>query len=156
MNDLQKNTVSVLNSLIETNEDGRKGYMEASEHVNTPELKSTFGALATRRANFATELRSQVRTLGGEPESTEGTTGGKVHRGWINLKEALTSRDPEAILEECEKGDEHALEQYKEALDSGLPTTVRPIVERQMSTIRETKEKISSLESKFDDNTWVS
>lgn len=156
MNDLQKNTVSVLNSLIETNEDGHQGFLQASEHVDTPELKSTFSTFATRRANFAAELRDQVRTLGGEPASTEGTTGGTIHRGWISLKEALTSKNAEAVLSECERGEEHALEQYKDALESDLPANVRPIVERQMRTIRESKSEISSLESKFDDKSWSS
>ena len=155
MNDQQQNTVSVLNSLIETNEDGHKGFLQASEHVNTPELKSTFNSFATRRANFAAELRDQVRTLGGTP-SEEGTTAGSVHRGWISLKEALSTQDAEAVLEECERGEEHALEQYRDALESELPANIRPVVERQMSTIREAKSEISQLEEKFDDNTWSS
>ena len=155
MNDLQKSTVSVLNSLIEANENGRLGYQQASENVQEPTLRSTFGQFSQQHASFAEELRSEVRALGGDPEGREGSIGGSIFRGWISLKDALSSHDAEAVLEECERGEERAVEQYEDALGSELPANVRSLVERQCNSLRETKSRISALETRFDDDAWA-
>ena len=155
MNDMQKSTVSVLNTLIEANENGRLGYQQASENVREGSLRTTFGQLSQQHASFAEELRSEVRSLGGDPEGREGSVGGSLFRGWISIKDALSSRDAEAVLEECERGEERAVEQYEDALEKELPANVRSLVERQCNSLRETKSRISSLESRFDDDAWA-
>lgn len=155
MNELQKETVSVLNNLIETNENGRLGFQQAADRVNESTLKSTFGTLAQQHATFAEELRSEVRSMGENPEGREGSVGGSLHRGWISLKDALSAKDAEAVLEEVERGESHAVEQYEDALQKELPANVRSTIERQCDSIRESKNHFSSLEKRFDDdNVW--
>ena len=54
-----------------------------------------------------------------------GSAAGALHRGWINLKSALTSGDDHAILAECERGEDSAVEEVSKALDNGLSAPVQ-------------------------------
>src|SRR5688500_19435884 len=77
--------ISTLNGLIETCKDGQQGFQEASEGVERADLSSYFNECSIQRSQFAGELQSLVRTLGGDPE-TSGSIAGSLHRGWINIK----------------------------------------------------------------------
>lgn len=145
MEDRQKETVSVLNHLIEICEDGREGYKQAAENIENPELQQLFGQYSQQRARYASELRDEVRRLGGEPED-EGSVTGALHRGWINIKSALTSQDLEAVVAECERGEDTALEDYKQALESPLPANLQPMIREQYDGVRQAHDRIRSLE----------
>ena len=60
-----------------------------------------------------------------------GTVAGAVHRGWVSVKAALSSRDDKAVLEECERGEDAAVARYRKALNAALPADVRALLERQ-------------------------
>ncbi len=100
---VDKETRTLLNELVETSKDGEKGFTKAAEEIADPQVKSVLLEGANRCRAGARELQEKVSTLGGEPE-TSGSAMGAVHRGWINLKTAVSSRDAKAILEECERG----------------------------------------------------
>jgi uncharacterized protein (TIGR02284 family) len=140
----QKETSSVLNDLIETLRDGQKGFQEAAEAVKDPQLKSLFVEYSQQRSRFATDLQSQVQTLGKEPE-TSSSTAGALHRGWINLKSVVTGGDDHAILAECERGEDSAVEEYKKALDKDLPQPLYELVSRQYADIKATHDRIRNL-----------
>src|SRR6187455_1662390 len=99
--------ISTLNSLIETCKDGQLGFKEAAEGVERSDLKSAFYEFSQQRAEFAGVLQGLVRSLGGEPED-DGSMSGAFHRSWIDIKAAVTGRDEEAILNECERGEDYA------------------------------------------------
>lgn len=150
MNEMQKKTVSVLNDLIQTVEDGREGYRQASENVESPEIRSMLSEYSSRRAGFAATLREEVRSLGGEPEQ-EGTVAGSLHRGWISLKETLSSNDDEAVIAECCRGEEHAIEQFGNALENNdLPAPTRSTIEGQKREIEQARARMESLERTLD------
>ena len=68
-----KDTISVLNDLIETSKDGEKGFMECAEDLRDPQLKSTMSQRARDCATAAAELQQMVRSLGGDPETSTST-----------------------------------------------------------------------------------
>ncbi|PYI70057.1 MAG: aldehyde dehydrogenase, partial [Verrucomicrobia bacterium] len=81
---------TVLNNLIETLKDGQEGFKQAAESVRNPALKALFSDYSQQRSRFATELQSEGRRHGEtEPETSSSATGA-LHRGWINLKSAIT------------------------------------------------------------------
>ena len=137
--------VSTLNDLIETCRDGQKGYQAAADGVTNGELKSLFLEYSRQRASFVGELQDEVRRLGGDPQQT-GSIAATLHRGWIDIKSAVTGEDEGAVISECERGEESAVENYREALDADLPTNVRAIVERQFSKIKSARDRIAALE----------
>src|SRR5947209_11790361 len=102
-----KDFTSTLNNLIETCKDGEQGYRDSAEGVQRSDLRELFNEYARLRTQFASELQTQVSRLGGDPEKS-GSVAGSMHRGWINLKAALTGKDDHAILAECERGEDSA------------------------------------------------
>ena len=136
--------VSTLNNLIETCKDGQEGFQQAAEGVQRSDLKSFFYECSQQRAQFAGELQSLVRELGGEPETTSSTLG-SLHRGWINLKSAITGQDDNAILNECERGEDSAKDNYKAALESNLPANVSDIVQRQYEAVKTAHDQVKTL-----------
>ena len=141
-----------INDLVETCKDGMKGYQTAAESVENPQIKSELSQFSQQRAQFASELESQARQIGFDTRN-EGTVegaaldvAGAVHRGWINLKSALSGNDSKAVLNECENGDAAALKTYEEALRvDTLPPTIKNVIEKQHSQILEAKNKITAL-----------
>lgn len=141
----QKETSSVLNDLIETLKDGQKGFQEAAEAVKDSQLKSLFTEYSQQRSRFATELQRQVQDLGEAKPETDSSAAGALHRGWINLKAAVTGGDDHAILAECERGEDSAVEEYKKALADDLSPSIQEIVSRQFTEIKAAHDRVRNL-----------
>lgn len=136
---------TVLNDLIETLKDGQEGFKQAAEGVSHPNLKSIFRDYSQQRSRFATALQSEARRHGETDPETSSSATGALHRGWINLKSAITGGDEHAILAECERGEDSAVEEYKKALDNGLSPTAQELVSRQFAEIKAAHDRIKSL-----------
>ena len=139
------NVISTLNNLIETCKDGQNGFREAAEGVKNTELKTLFLAYSQQRAQFAGELQNEVLRMGSEPEKT-GSVAAKLHRGWIDIKSAVTGEDEGAIIAECERGEDSAVKNYQEALNEDLPENIRAIIEQQFTQVKEAHDRIRTLE----------
>ena len=143
------NINSILNGLVETSKDGEKGFRSAAENTKSSELKSVFLKRAEDCAKGAAELQRIVASRGGEPEQS-GSVAGAIHRGWINLKTALTSDDELAILEECERGEDVAKAAYRDAVDEGnLPADIRSALQRQFEGVKKNHDQIRDLRDRY-------
>jgi len=142
--------IDTLNDLIETSKDGEKGFALAMQGTQNPELTGVFkqGEESCRAA--AAELQDQVRLLGGQAEE-EGSMKAAAHRGWISIKSAMSSRDDKAILEECERGEDHAKARYAAAMKLELPEPARAVVERQYQDVTATHDRVRDLRNRFRD-----
>lgn len=142
----QEETISTINSLIETLKDGQEGFRQAAEAVADPQLKSLFSEYSLQRSRFAGELQSQAISLGESKPEDSSSTAGALHRTWINLKAAITSRDDHAILAECERGEDSAIKEYREAMEKEeLSSPVRDIVSRQYTEVKSAHDRIKQL-----------
>jgi uncharacterized protein (TIGR02284 family) len=139
------NVISTLNNLIETCKDGENGFRTASDGVKNGELKTLFLTYSQQRAQFAAELQTEVRNLGGDPENT-GSVAASLHRGWINIKSTVTGEDEGAIISECERGEDSAVKNYKDALNENLPANIQSLVERQFTQVKEAHDRIRAME----------
>lgn len=118
----------VLIKLGEVHNDRIEGYSTAAKEIPDRELRSLFLEMAQRSVQSREALSNQIHMLGKEP--SEGTSfNGKLFRVWMDAKAILTGNDPAAILNSCETGEEAALEEYDDALQSDL------IRESAMSTL---------------------
>jgi uncharacterized protein (TIGR02284 family) len=141
------NTSAVLEDLIETLEDGRKGFEQAADRLEESgngELVVDLRRLSRQRQEFSVELRAIAASHGVEIEE-EGSMAGALHRGWITLKDALTGDDPKAVLEAAETGEDHAVSEFQDALEKDLPADVRAIVERQATAVRSAHDEVKAL-----------
>jgi uncharacterized protein (TIGR02284 family) len=137
--------ISTLNNLIETCRDGQDGFKTAAEGVKSAELKELFHAYSRQRAGFVGELQDEVRRMGGEAKES-GSTSAALHRGWMGLKAALTGDDDNAVVAECERGEDAALAGYRAALGTDMPASARSMVERQFAEVKEAHERVRNLE----------
>jgi uncharacterized protein (TIGR02284 family) len=137
--------ISTLNNLIETCKDGQNGFQTAADGVKSSDLKTLFLGYAQQRAQFAGELQNEVLRLGGDPEKT-GSVAASIHRGWIDIKSAVTGEDEGAVIAECERGEDSAVSNYKDALSENLPENIRSIVQTQYVQVQEAHDRIRSLE----------
>ena len=135
----------IIDDLIETLKDGQEGFKQAAETVKDPQLKSVFSEYSQQRARFAIELRSKAQSPDDRESKMSGSAAGALHRGWINLKSAVTKGDDHAILAECERGEDSAVEEYRKALNDGLAAPVQDIVSRQYAEIQKAHDRVKHL-----------
>jgi uncharacterized protein (TIGR02284 family) len=145
MNTQNEKTIAMLNELIETCEDGAKGFAQAAEGVRDLSVRAILSQYGAERGRFASELQQEVKKLGGKPKES-GTAGGAMHRGWFNLKAAVIGKDDHAILAECERGEDVAKEAYQKAVSgSDLPGTVLGVVQRQYGSVKAAHDRVKIL-----------
>jgi uncharacterized protein (TIGR02284 family) len=141
----EKNSVGTLNHLIEVCKDGEKGFQEAVAGLeNNPELHAICLQSSKERGQFARALQNEVRQLNGDPASS-GTLAGALHRGWMDIKSAVTAKDEDAIVAECERGEDVAKEAFEIALQNYLPAQAEELVKRQYRRILESHNRFSAL-----------
>ena len=141
-----KQSVSILNTLIETLKDGELGYQQAADETQDADLKTLFNGYSRQRHELAKTLQKAALALGdANPEHT-GSVNSAVHRTWINLKATLTTQDRHAVLAECERGQDIAKKAYAEALSQGsLSPELQATVQEQHETILATHDAVKKL-----------
>ena len=140
-----KDVAEELNKLISICRDGVEGYKMAADEAKGVELKSLLNGYVTQRGGFTTALQTEVAQLGKNPDE-DGTVAGGLHRGWMAVKSAVTNRDDEAILAECETGEKVAVDTYQAALKhADLPVRLRSMVEMQYNQIMTGRDSMSQL-----------
>ncbi len=136
--------ISTLNGLIEICRDGQQGFAEAAENLGDTDIKSLFYKYSQERARYVGDLQALVQTLGDEPEDS-GSFSGTIHRGWLNLKAAITGNDEAGILVEAERGEDAAKSAYESALEMKLPAHIRDSLQAQYAGVQEAHNKVKAL-----------
>ena len=137
--------IHVLNRLIKTTLDSRKGFIDAAEDAETTRFKTLFSDFAQDRADTAALLQAEVRRLGGNPEDDSSFIAA-AHRTFMNLRELLSARDDKAIIAEVERGEDYIKAKYEEALrDDQLSPSSRSVIERAFQSVRAGHDRASEL-----------
>jgi uncharacterized protein (TIGR02284 family) len=135
----------IINDLIEICKDGQHGFQTAADDAKDETLMQLFRQYAAQRTRFIAELQERVRSLGGDPDK-HGSATGTLHRGWINLKAAISSNEPHAVLVECERGEDAAVEAYRDALaETELDPETRRVIQQQASEIQAVHDRVKQL-----------
>lgn len=128
-------TKAILNDVIKTLRDSQEAFRKAAENVESSDLKFMFMDFSTQRAQFLGELQNEIERLGDPEPRDTGSVTGSLHRGWMKLKAALSSDHDQAIITECERGEEEVIESYGNAMKKAMPRYIRDILERQLEQI---------------------
>jgi uncharacterized protein (TIGR02284 family) len=136
---------STLNQLIQTCKDGEQGFQAAAAAVDDPNLRHLFESYSQQRGEFAAELQLEVARLAEEP-AEQGHASAALHRGWMEIKAAVTGRHEGTIISECERGEDLAVRAFERALGFSLPSDLKAIIERQFLKIKEAHDQVRSLE----------
>ena len=112
--------------------------------MENTQFKTVFNRIAQERASFRADLEGEVRRHGGEPKEG-GSTGAALHRTWINVRDAISGKTDEDVLDEVERGDETAIENYNDVLQRDLPGDLAPMVQQQHDKIQQTLQEVRTL-----------
>lgn len=115
--EINNEIISDLKGLVNIVNDGKEGYKSAGEATDSIELKAVFLKYSAQRSGYAVELKNHIAKHGGDSENDEGGILGVLHRTWIDIKQALSSREDAAILSAIETGEKAAIEKYDSALE---------------------------------------
>jgi len=140
----KKELIKTLNDLLETSKDGAEGFKTCAEHLKQDELRTICLDRANSCEEAANELKGLIQAEGGEPQERT-SAAGAVHRGWVDLRSKITDQNDSAVLKECERGEDVAVESYQQALDKDLPEPIREVVERQYRGVKANHDKVKAL-----------
>jgi uncharacterized protein (TIGR02284 family) len=128
--------LETLNDLIAVTLDSAHSYEDASNDTKNPRFKTLFGARAIERKQVTAELQTEVRRqLGGKPAQS-GTTAGKAHRVFMNLKASITGSD-KGIVNSVEAAEDHIKAEYEKALaDDQLSLPVLDLIDRAYRSVK--------------------
>ncbi|QQS42078.1 MAG: PA2169 family four-helix-bundle protein [Acidobacteriota bacterium] len=142
---MEKNEIiEHLNDLIQSNKDSEEGFKTAADGVDNEQMKALFMELSNQRAHFARELQDVVKQYGGEPQD-DGSIAGSLHKGWMNIKSAVTGNDETAILNEAERAEDFAVDAYEKAMKEGLPQSVSDVVSREYHLVKAAHDRVKAL-----------
>ncbi|HSQ95102.1 MAG TPA: PA2169 family four-helix-bundle protein [Croceibacterium sp.] len=137
--------VTVTNTLIATTLDSVKGYADAAENSENSTHQQFFREMSEERSRVAADLQAHVRSLGGDPE-TDSSTAGAAHRGWLDLKAAITGRDEKAVVNEVERGEDYIKTKFEAALKNDeISAGTRGVLEKSFASIRKGHDRASGM-----------
>jgi uncharacterized protein (TIGR02284 family) len=124
----------VLLNVIESLQDGQKGFADIGEHLKDEQLKRYFLAESLKRANFRAELENELHRAGMADVKESGSVSGAIHRVWGDLKAKLGGGD-HTLLATAEQGEDEAKKTYKDALEQDLPLPIRQLLSEQQAHV---------------------
>ena len=145
--DTRHHDIETVNDLIKTTIDSVDGYRSAAESADSGQFQSIFFERANERQRVAEELRVHVRSLGGEPED-DGSILAGAHRAFMNLRDAVTGLDDDAIVAEVERGEDHIKAKFETALeDNDLGTETRTLISQGYDSVKSGHDQMRDLKN---------
>ncbi len=143
----KKETIEILNDLIEIHNDRIKGYTRAIDELKEgdEDLKTIFAVLIDESRKARMVLGHEVQALGGNIED-DTTNSGKIYRAWMDVKAVFTGHSRQTVLENCEFGEDAAQKAYKTALaEEDLPSFLKEILIDQQQELKASHDEIKAL-----------
>jgi len=137
----------VTRDLMQTTEDGRNGFADAADKLadtDRADLAPRFRGFSDQRSTMYTELQTLAAAYGDDLDE-DGSNAAAVHRGWMSLKDALTGSSASGVLDVAEQGEEHAISEYRKALDEDMSPDLADVVRRQLVEITAVHDEVKRL-----------
>lgn len=142
--------VDDLNDLVKINNDRIQGYEKAIEDNEDPQLDDLFRHYVIQSQNFRSQLADHIVRIDGlaVSDATSTDVSSKIHRAWIDIKQAITGKDRNTVLSSVEFGENAAVEAYQDAIDKDhIPAYIKEDLKKQLTELQSALDKIKSLES---------
>ena len=68
-----------------------------------------------------------------------------MHRGWVAVVGTLSGYSDQQMLNECERGEDAAMDRYRAALKEPLPADVMSVVQTQYEGVKRNHDQIRTL-----------
>ena len=139
----------ILNDLILINNDRVIGYQKAAEELKKEDedLKLLFQEMISQSNTYIRDITEEIIKAGQTIE--KGTTNaGKIYRVWMDVKAFFGGFNRKVILDNCEDGEDAALNAYSDALSSeGLTPSVRTLLTHHHAELQISYNSIKALKS---------
>ena len=143
---------ATLNTLIATLIDSVEGYNKSAADVDNPRYAELFKARATERKSVIDQLQAAVVAQGGSPED-HGSLMGSIHRAFLSLREAVSTRDDAAIIAEIHHGEHYLKDKFETALDSDtLAAAPRAAVQAAWNSVKAGHDEMWQLKQTVQNN----
>lgn len=144
--EFKKEIANNLNQLLEKNYDAEKGYKDAADKVQNTRMKQFLEEQAQLRYDFGHQIKSEIKAFDGEVDKG-GSVKGSMHRAWMDLKSAVSSDKEANVMEEVQRGEQSALEEYDEVINnSNLPATTKDVLTQQRAKIQQAQQSAKNWE----------
>ena len=144
--EFKKEIANNLNQLLEKNYDAEKGYKDAADKVQNTRMKLFLEEQAQLRYDFGHQIKSEIKAFDGEVDKG-GSVKGSMHRAWMDLKSAVSSDKEENVMEEVQRGEQSAIEEYNEVINkSNLPATTKDVLTQQRDKIQQAQQSAKNWE----------
>jgi uncharacterized protein (TIGR02284 family) len=146
-----RETIEVLNDLMQINNDRITGYERAIRETKPEDddLKILYATMIAESHRNKISLAVEVQALGAEVEHGT-TTSGKIYRVWMEFKAIFTGNSRHTILSNCEAVEEATQRAYRTALErEALPAYIRELLVRQEEAMRSNHEEIRTMRDQF-------
>lgn len=153
METITVNDSTLINDLIQINNDRVAGYQKAIEiatRLDLENLNSIFVEYMNQSELFIEELNPYLEQQGSP--ATDGTMiSGKLFRIWMDIKSVISGNDEKSLLASCEQGEDAFKKTYKDVVDNeGWEIThdLLLLIEKQLAIQLEAHEYIKTLRDK--------
>ncbi|MBN8854668.1 MAG: aldehyde dehydrogenase [Sphingobacteriales bacterium 50-39] len=146
-----KETIEVLNDLIQINNDRIAGYEKAIKETKSEDedLKVLYASMIAESHRNKIALATEVQALGVEAEKGT-TTSGKIYRAWMDVKAVFSGHDRHTVLANCEAVEDAAQRAYRTALEhEGLPAFISDLLTQQQQTLKESHDEVKTLRDQY-------
>jgi len=146
-----KETIEVLNDLIQINNDRIAGYEKAIKETKSEDedLKVLYASMIAESHRNKIALATEAQALGVEAEKGT-TTSGKIYRAWMDVKAVFSGHDRHTVLANCEAVEDAAQRAYRTALEhEGLPAFISDLLTQQQQTLKESHDEVKTLRDQY-------
>src|SRR5688500_7008112 len=136
--------IETFNRLLAVCKASEQAFRVAAHAVQDTELRTAFKQYSHQRARMASELRMEIRLLGGEADMFNSMT---MSSALVEVVTASTRMDEQAILLECEHREEAVCHIFEEALgDSNMPFELIIALRKQYGEVCLAVDRLHTLE----------
>ena len=147
---MNENTLLILEKLLTLSKGAEEGFQLASEEVESSELQSLLLGYSLQRSRLWRELETAASALGRNVPAGDGGVGDRTGRTWMMPGDAVPARNEQAVLSECERGEDAAIAAYALALEeTELPPAVRAMLAAQSIEVKAAHGEIHSRRTRF-------
>lgn len=141
---LDDSTLKGVKSIIELNIDASEGFQNAADKIENADIAGYFRQCSSRRAQFAEQLKRVVQVNNrNAPQS--GTTKGKLHRWWLDIRGTIQNGDEHAVLAEAERGEDAIKSKYEHVLKATAGSPLNAVLSDQYASVKETHDTIRDM-----------
>jgi len=144
--DNNRQTIEVLNDLIQISNDRIVAYEKAIRQTSTEDtdVKILYASMVAEGHRMKIALATEVQALGAEIEHGTSTSG-KIYLAWMDVKAIFAGHDRQTVLANCDSGEQSVQRAYRMALNHDLPGPIRELLTRQQDALLSSMREIRSM-----------